>query len=51
MTGNFLGIVENVTFAADVSKTKPKFGGACRSIKNGTPGVSKTKLLLLGGVV
>ena len=26
MTGNFLGIVENVTFAADVSKKKPKFG-------------------------
>jgi len=26
MTGNFLGIVENVTFAADVSKKEPKFG-------------------------
>jgi len=26
MTGNFLGIVENVTFAADVSKKETKFG-------------------------
>ena len=26
MTGNFLGIVENVTFATDVSKKEPKFG-------------------------